>query len=77
MVTSLVGKQESRQSIADKTRGDMKKTKVQRIKDIVNRRSETIEIEGLREFVNYLQAMSHKDRIVFGFNVIFNRVRIR
>lgn len=55
----------------------MKKTKVQRIKDIVNRRQETIKIEGLREFVNYLQAMSHKDRIVFGFNVIFNRVRVR
>jgi hypothetical protein len=55
----------------------MSQKKIKRVRRAVNKQTDKIKIAGLREFVKHIQDMNHKDRIVFGINIILNRVRMR
>jgi hypothetical protein len=54
----------------------MNQKKVKSIRRQVNKQTDRIKIAGLRQFINHVQNMGFGERLVFGVQIIFNRVKI-
>lgn len=54
----------------------MNQKKVKSIRRQVNKQTDRIKIIGLKQFMNHVQNMGFRERLIFGVQIIFNKVKI-